>query len=90
MRAHPLVNSYSIIEENSKIILEMCMSYDRKPFYITMTGTDIGVNSTYVECSDVQYDGGYYDVTLTLDQASDVYDIARDKLVSLFKKRYSK
>ena len=90
MRAHPLVNSYLILEEANKITLEMCMSYDRKPFYITMTGTDVGVNTTYIECSDVSYDGGYHNVILTREQASDVYNVASEKLISLFNKRYGK
>lgn len=89
MRAYPMVLSYSILEQNGKIDLDMCMSYDCKPFYASMSGTDVGVNSMFIEYSDVGIDGGYYDVVLEPAQADDVFKVLRAKMLELFKGKYN-
>lgn len=86
MRAYPLVKSYSVLEEDGKITVEMGMSYDCKTFYAGITGTDVGVNSMCIEHSNVTYDGGYYDVKLTTEQADDVCKVVIAKLNEVFKK----
>ena len=90
MRAHPLVKSYTVLEEDGNITVEMGMSYDCKTFYASITGTDVGVNSMYIEHSNPTYDGGYYDVKLTPEQAEDVYEVVSAKLNEVFEKKYSK
>lgn len=90
MRAYPLVKSYSVTEKDGNITVEMGMSYDCKTFYAGITGTNVGVNSMYIEHTDVTYDGGYYDVKLSLEQADDVYEVVSAKLNDVFKKKYGK
>lgn len=90
MRAYPLVKSYTVMEKDGKITVEMGLSYDCKTFYAGITGTNVGASTMYIEHSDVTYDGGYYDVKLTTEQADDVYEVVSAKLNDVFKKKYGK
>lgn len=83
MIAFPMVYSYSILENKGELTVEMCLSYDCKPFYAKMSGVKCNNDVTY---SDVEHDGGHYDVKLSSEQSANVIKVVKAKILEQFNK----